>query len=90
MPQPVIDYFGFRDGMGTFNLSDLSPGVRRLMYKRRKTDVYSLYEIGLEYRKRGKHIAADVIREMPASLLAVDDAGCQANNNPDNLENIAK
>ena len=73
LPKTVVEYFGFRDDVGSFNVADLNPKIRRSMYKNRKFDTSSLYEIGLEYRRQGKRIAADVIREMPASLLAARD-----------------
>ncbi len=73
LPKSVVTYFGFRDGVGTFNVADLSPKVRRSMYRSRKFERSSLYEIGLEYRRQGKRIAANVIKEMPASLLAAGD-----------------
>ena len=69
LPQPVVEYFGFRDNVGSFSVADLPQDVKRLMYRTKKTGRFSLYHVGMAYRKRGREIAVKVIRAMPPSLL---------------------
>lgn len=73
LPKSVVKYFGFRDDIASFDVADLSPRILRWMYKSRRYETLSLYEIGLEYRGRAKRIAANVVREIPPSLLADGD-----------------
>ncbi len=69
LPQPVVEYFGFRDNVGSFLVADLPQDVKRLMYRTAKSGSSSLYSVGRTYRKRGREIAVKVIRAMPPSLL---------------------
>ena len=73
LPQPVVDYFGFRDKAGSFSPAELPQDVKRLLNRTRKSGRFSLRGIGMEYRKRGREIAVKVIRAMPPSLLKSDE-----------------
>ena len=69
LPTAVVEYFGFRDGIGSFHVGELPADIKRLMHRARRTDTSSLLEIGLVYRKRPREIAGAVVRAMPPSLL---------------------
>lgn len=73
LPKPVVDYFGFRDKVGSFFPAELPQDVKRLLNRTKKSGRFSLYGIGMEYRKRGREIAVKVIRAMPPSLLKSDE-----------------
>ena len=73
LPKPVVDYFGFRDKVGSFFPAELSQDVKRLLNRTKKSGRFSLYGIGRNYRKRGREIAVKVIRAMPPSLLKSDE-----------------
>lgn len=73
LPKPVVDYFGFRDKVGSFSPAELPQDVKRLLNRTRKSGRFSLYGIGMRYPKRGREIAIKVIRAMPPSLLKSDE-----------------
>ena len=73
LPQPVVDYFGFRDKAGSFSPAELPQDVKRLLNRTRKSGRFSLRGIGMRYPKRGREIAVKVIRAMPPSLLKSDE-----------------
>ena len=69
LPTAVVEYFGFRDGIGGFYVGELPREVKRLMYRTRRTGWSSLFDIGVQYSKRRREIAAEVVLAMPPSLL---------------------
>lgn len=75
LPKSVIEYFGFRDKAGSFYAGDLPSTVKCRMYRTKKTDATSLFEIGLRYPKRRREIAVAVIRAAPPSLLKRELSG---------------
>ncbi len=69
LPTAVVEYFGFRDSIGSFYVGELPREIKRLMYRTRRTEWSSLFDVGVTYRKRGREIAAAVVESMPPSLL---------------------
>lgn len=68
LPKSVIEYFGFRDEVASFDMRQVPGDVKRMMRKTKKTETSSLYMVGLDYPKRGKDIASKIIRGMPSTL----------------------
>ena len=75
LPKSVIEYFGFRDNVGSFHAGELPAGLKRRMYRTKKTATSSLFVVGLEYPKRRREIASGVIMAMPPSLVKTKPSG---------------
>lgn len=69
LPGAVVSFFGLRDREGSFDMQEISPGLKRQMRGPVRAGTFSLRGIGIQYAGSARHIAAEVIREMPPSLI---------------------
>ena len=72
LPRGVVNYFGLRDMIGSFAVSQLPQQIKNSMRSTRKSANSSLYDVGLTYPQKGKWIASEVLRSMPSSLLKLN------------------